>query len=56
MPFYKIYDLLYKNNFYLYCHLSVNKNTNFHELESDVLFLNRKFFRPQARLVDKSNF
>lgn len=43
-PFYKTFELLYENGFYFYCYLSSNKNSKYQLIESDVLFVNRKFF------------
>jgi FkbM family methyltransferase len=44
VPFYKIFELLYNNGFYFYCYLSANKFNNYQILESDVMFVNRKFY------------
>ena len=40
IPFYKIYELLYKNGFSLYCFLSHSKWKHNRIIESDVLFIN----------------
>lgn len=45
VPFYKIFELLYENGFYYYCHLYSNKRNNYQILESDVLFVNSKFIK-----------
>lgn len=45
-PFYKIFELLYENGFYYYCHLASNKRKKFQVLESDVLFVNKTYFKP----------
>lgn len=44
IPFYKIYELLYENGFYLYYLLPSSKKGNYQLLESDVIFLNQRFF------------
>lgn len=44
VPFYKIYELLYENGFYIYSLLPSSKKGNYQLLESDVIFLNQKFF------------
>jgi len=45
VPFYKIYEFLYDNGFYYYCHLSSNKRKKYQEIENDVLFVNSKFLK-----------
>lgn len=44
-PFYKIFELLYNNGFYLYCWMSSSKHDMFQMLENDVIFLNGKFIK-----------
>ena len=42
-PFYKIFELLYNNNFYFYSWIPTSKK-KYQILESDVIFLNKKYF------------
>ncbi len=44
-PFYKIFELLYNNGFYLYYWMPSTKHGLFQMLENDVFFLNSKFFK-----------
>jgi len=44
IPFYKIFELLYENGFYIYSLLPSSKKGNYQLLESEVIFLNRRFF------------
>ena len=46
VPFYKIFELLYENGFYQYCHIGASKRNKFQMVEADVLFVNSKFFKP----------
>lgn len=43
-PFYKTFELLYENGFYLYCLMPCEKKDKFQWVESDVVFLNDRFF------------
>jgi FkbM family methyltransferase len=45
VPFYKIFELLYENGFYQYCHIGASKRNKFQMVEADVLFVNSKFFK-----------
>ncbi len=46
VPFYKIFELLYDNNFYYYCHIISNRRNKYQVLESNVLFINKEFIKP----------
>lgn len=46
VPFYKTFELLYENGFYYYCHLASSKRDKYQILESDVLFVNKRFIPP----------
>jgi len=42
-PFYKLFEYLYKNNFYFYSWIPTSKK-KYQILESDVIFFNKKYF------------
>ena len=46
IPFYKIFELLYENGFYYYCHIASHRRNKYQVLESDVFFMNDAFIKP----------
>lgn len=44
IPFYKIYELLYENDFYLFSLIPSSIKDNYQLLECDVIFFNKRFF------------
>lgn len=48
VPYYKVFELLYENGFYQYCPIGAGKRNKFQLVESDVLFANSKYIKPDV--------